>query len=180
MVVKDGMTAHAVGPMTRLAVVFVACVLVACGSGATSGSSAGSRRGPTSTPVPAASTGGGRASDAGIDASPTARQELFTLYVSNQSFEDPNVQITISIDGVVVVDRRFAVEGQHNWIAFEPEILPGDHILTARSSTGADKTVEFTLEPGKPRWAVVEYWWYPRAGPRAFTFGISDEPMAFG
>jgi hypothetical protein len=29
-----------------------------------------------------------------------------TLYVSNQSFADPNVQIAISIDGVVVVDQR--------------------------------------------------------------------------
>jgi hypothetical protein len=88
-----------------------------------------------------------------------------TLYVSNQSFEDPSVQIAISIDGVVVVDETFAVEGQHNWIAFELDVSPGDHILTATSNTGAQLTVEFTTKAGQPRWAVVDYWWYPEDGP---------------
>jgi hypothetical protein len=167
--------------MVHLVVVLVACVAVAaCGSGATSSSSAGSRSEHTSTSAPATPTDGGRTTDAGIDADPTASRGPFTLYVSNQSFEDPNVQITISIDGVVVVDEHFAVEEQHNWIAFEPDVPPGDHTLTARSNTGAETTVEFTTESSKPRWAVVEYWWYPEAGPRAFTFEISDEPMAFG
>jgi hypothetical protein len=156
------------------------CLACACGYGGTSSSSASPSGEHTSSSVPPGSTGGGRTSEAGIDAHPTAPPQPFTLYVSNQSFEDPNVQITISIDGVVVVDRNLAVEGQHTWIAFEPDVPPGDHTLTARSSTGADLTVEFTTEPGQPRWAVVEYWWYPEAGPREFTFEISDEPMAFG
>jgi hypothetical protein len=103
-----------------------------------------------------------------------------TLYVSNQSFDDPNVQIAVSIDGVVVVDQNFAVEGQHNWITFEPDVPPGDHTLTATSNTGAELTVEFATKAGQPQWAVVNYWWYPGDGPREFTFDISDEPIGFG
>lgn len=130
-------------------------------------------------PAPPGPTGGGRASDSDIDARSTPPPPPLTLYVSNQSFEDPNVQIAISIDGVVVVDETFAVEGQHNWIAFELDVSPGDHILTATSNTGAQLTVEFTTKAGQPRWAVVDYWWYPKDGPRKFTFDIHDEPIAF-
>jgi hypothetical protein len=111
---------------------------------------------------------------------PTPPPPPLTLYVSNQSFEDANVHIIITVDEIVVVDQNFAVEGQHNWITFEPDLGPGEHTLTATSNTGAELTVEFSTEVGQPRWAVVDYWWYPEEGPRAFTFGISDEPLAFG
>ena len=35
------------------------------------------------------------------------------LWVSNQSFEDDPVQVTIAIDGVEVISQQFEVEGQH-------------------------------------------------------------------
>lgn len=111
---------------------------------------------------------------------PTPPPPPFTLYVSNQSFEDPTVAITISIDDVVVVDENFDVEGQHNWISFEPDIPPGEHVLHAVSDTGAEFTSDFTIPEGEPRWAVIDYWFYPDEGPRNFTFSISDEPIAFG
>lgn len=88
---------------------------------------------------------------------PTPAPPPFTLYVSNQSFEDPTVGITITIDGEVVVDEDFDVEGQHNWVSFEPDVAPGVHILHAASSTGAEFTTEFTMPDGEPRWAVVDY-----------------------
>ncbi|MDJ0770067.1 MAG: hypothetical protein QNJ12_14800, partial [Ilumatobacter sp.] len=40
------------------------------------------------------------------------------LWVSNQSFADDPVRITIEIDGALAVDDAFAVEGQHNWISW--------------------------------------------------------------
>lgn len=103
----------------------------------------------------------------------------FTLYVSNQSFEDPYVRITIKIDGQVVVDEDFDVEGQHNWVTFTPDITPGDHTLEAVSDTGAELRVSFTLPDGEPRWAVVDYWYYPDEGPRSFIFDISDQAIGF-
>lgn len=103
----------------------------------------------------------------------------FTLYVSNQSFEDATVGITVTIDGEVVIDQDFAVEGQHNWIEFTPTIEPGDHTLMATSNTGAELTIDFALPESEPRWAVLDYWHSPEEEPGRFTFNISDQPLAF-
>ena len=173
------MTVRLLTSMPRLAMILVTALAVtACGDGATSSSGATPREGRGGASTAGAPTPGDRPGGAGNDASPSPPPPL-TLYVSNQSFEDPNVQITIAIDGAVVVDQRFAVEGQHNWVRFEPDVPPGDHTLTATSNTGAKLTEEFTTTAGQPRWAVVDYWWYPGDGPREFTFRISDEPLGF-
>jgi hypothetical protein len=103
----------------------------------------------------------------------------FTLYVSNQSINDPTVGITITIDGDVVVAEDFDVEGQHNWITFEPDIDPGDHTLTAVSDTSAELTIEFSIPAGEPRGAVVNYFFHPNDGPPEFAFRITDGPIGF-
>jgi hypothetical protein len=174
------MAVVSLAPMTGLAVIVAAFLAVAaCGDGATSSSGAGSRDNSASS-APTGTVRGGETSSTGTEPLPTpSPPPPLTLYVSNQSFDDPNVQIAISVDGEVVVDQSFAVEGQHNWITFEPDVRPGDHTLIATSNTGAELTVEFTTKAGQPRWAVVNYWWYPGDGPREFTFDIHDEPIGF-
>lgn len=87
--------------------------------------------------------------------------------------------ITVSIDGVVVVDQNVAVKDQHHWVMFELSVDPGEHTLTASSDTGAELSVEFTTRAGEPRWAGVCYWWDPEDIPRSFTFDIRDEPITF-
>ncbi len=103
------------------------------------------------------------------------------LWVSNQSFEDDPVAITVEIDGVQVVDGSFEVGGQHNWFSFMIDGLePGEHTLIATSDTGATFAATFTLPPGEPLWMVVDYWYYPDdAEGRLFTFDESDEPIYF-
>jgi hypothetical protein len=103
------------------------------------------------------------------------------LWVSNQSFEDDTVAITIEIDGVEIVADTFEVGGQHNWFSFMIDGLePGEHTLTATSDTGAAFEGTFTPPPGEPRWMVVDYWYYPDdAEGRHFTFDESDEPIYF-
>lgn len=103
-----------------------------------------------------------------------------TLSVSNQSFDDPTVSIAVSIDGEVVVDEEFDVEGQHNWIRFVPEVGPGDHVITAVTSTGAQVTSEFALREGEPRWIVLSYWFSPDEGPRTLELQMLDQPPGFG
>lgn len=125
-----------------------------------------------------ASTGGWDPSHARYCVLPRPTPTPFTLSVSNQSFSDPDVHITISIDGDIVVDQGFAVESQHNWVTFEPDVPPGEHTLTASSDAGAQLTVEFATEADEPRWAVVN-WWSIDEGTQPFDFQISDEPISF-
>ncbi len=103
-----------------------------------------------------------------------------TFYVSNQSFEDPSVTISVTIDGEVVVDERFDVEGQHNWKSFELDVPEGEYLLQAVSDTGVVFDTTVTIESDTPLWAVLDYWWYPDDESRHFTFSTSTEPMAFG
>ena len=114
-----------------------------------------------------------------------AEQADLLLYVSNQSFEDEVVGITVAIDGVVVVDQDFDVEGQHNWVEFPIALPAGEHTVTATSGTGAEGSQELTLPEGEQRWVVVDYWYYPDQGDgsdvveRTFTIEVSDEQVGF-
>lgn len=61
------------------------------------------------------------------------------LWVSNQSFQDDTVSVTITVDGRQAVADEFEVEDQHNWVGFYLGALaPGEHHLAARSDTGVD------------------------------------------
>jgi len=114
-----------------------------------------------------------------------AEQADLILYVSNQSFEHAVVGIVVAIDEVVVVDQDFHVEGQHNWTQFPIELPPGEHTLTATSSTGAAIAQTVTVPDGERRWVVVDYWYHPGDGtgsdvvdPR-FTVHVSKEAVGF-
>ena len=103
------------------------------------------------------------------------------LWVSNQSFDDDPIRLTISIDGHPVVDDDFAVEGQHNWIPFDiGGLAPGQHTLQAESGTGVVATAELTVVDGEPRWLVVDYWYYADdTEGRHITIDEFDHAVAF-
>ena len=100
-----------------------------------------------------------------------------TLEVSNQSFDDPSVELVIVIDGTVVVDQQFAVKDQHNWVTFELSLPAGDHELVATSDSGLEESFTFTTVEGEPRWLVLNYWWYvgEYEGETGFSFDVSDQ-----
>ncbi len=98
------------------------------------------------------------------------------LWVSNQSFDDPSVVVTITIDGVEIVSQRFEVESQHNWILFPVKAPPGPHTLEARSDTGVSMREQLTLPEQERRYAVVNYWTDPD---RAFSWHIQSTPVGF-
>jgi hypothetical protein len=104
-----------------------------------------------------------------------------TLHVSNQSFEDSSVHITVTLDGETVVDDSFDVRDQHHVVTFELDIGPGEHELVATSNTGVEHEAAFTTADGEPVWLALLYWYYPDddTHPRQFTFGVSDEPIEF-
>ncbi len=104
------------------------------------------------------------------------------LYVSNQSFEKDIVDISVTIDDVVVVTKQFAVENQHNFEEFELPVKTGKHSLKVVSSAGEASAV-FDMTLGEKNWATVFYWYYPaeHSNPTApsFTFDIQQEPILF-
>jgi hypothetical protein len=102
----------------------------------------------------------------------------FTLYVSNQSFERPNVGIAVLIDGRPAVDADFAVGNQHNWIEFRFALDDGEHALRVDSLDG-DAILEERFEVKGKRWAVVDYWCCNDASEPKFTFLVSAQPLAF-
>lgn len=101
------------------------------------------------------------------------------LWVSNQSFADDLVDLTISIDGVQIVDQRFSVGNQHNWILFPIDAPPGPHVLKATSDSGAETTNTFHLPERGKRHAVVDYWQDREKGSPRITWQIQSKPMIF-
>ena len=129
---------------------------------------------------------GDRAADPGgtTDAGASPEERLsetaggnFTLYVSNQSFDVPEVDIRILVDGLVAVEDTFAVEDQHNWVTFVFELPKGSHVIEAVSQRGEAELVR-RFKVTAEHWAVVDYWYYPGEKKR-FSFSISDTPIGF-
>lgn len=130
---------------------------------------------PSISPRPEASTTAGVSDIRLIE---EAKADL-VLYVSNQSFEDSPVIIEIAIDGVLLVDQAFAIEGGHNWVTFPTSLPPGEHIITATSNTGASTEQTVEIPEGERRWAALDYWYSPEGEPRRFTWHLSMEPIKF-
>lgn len=131
--------------------------------------------GPSSgvDPVAAAEV---RAGDAAVRLVGEREADLL-LYVSNQSFEDPQVHLSVMVDGVRVVDGDFHVEGQHNWVAFPLAMPPGGHQVTATSDSGAALGERFSVPGDEPRYAVLDHW---GAGAGAdLTWSFHRRPVAF-
>jgi hypothetical protein len=97
--------------------------------------------------------------------------------VSNQSFAEPTIPITVTIDGKTVVSESFKVESQHNWIAFDLSLPAGNHEIIATSPNGTAMTKTITVADA-PRWLVVNYWYSPEET-RHFDLTESDKPVAF-
>ena len=106
----------------------------------------------------------------------------FVLYVSNQSFELPTVDVLVEVDGKRVVDQDFEVGNQHDWKRFVLELSPGRHTLVAKSSRG-DALLQRSFVVSGKRWAALDYWYSSGANgtpePKHFTFIIRKKPIGF-
>ncbi len=159
----------------------VICLLVAACESSPGSTSSEDMQGATATAeLPSSSRAeastGARAG--GVRLVDEAHADL-VLYVSNQSFADSPVVIEVAIDGVVLVDQAFAVEGGHNWFTFPTSLPPGEHMLTATSDTGVATQETIEIPEGERRWAALDYWYSPEGEPRSFTWNVSAEPIGF-
>ena len=98
------------------------------------------------------------------------------LYVSNQSFDDGVVRITVTIDGLTVGHGDFHVEDQHNWVSFALALPAGQHEITAESDSGATLRASFEVPPHKTRYAVIDHW---TDGAADLTWEFYRQPVAF-
>ncbi len=116
------------------------------------------------------------AADAAVRLVGKAEADL-VLYVSNQSFDDEEVRVTVTIDGVTVVDGDFHVEGQHNWVSFPLTLSSGGHEIMAESDSGAMLRESFEVRRGKTLYAVIEHW--TEDGSADLTWWSRRQPIAF-
>jgi hypothetical protein len=97
------------------------------------------------------------AADAAVALVDEADADL-VLIVSNQSFDDEEVRLTVTVDGATVVDGDFHVEDQHNWVYFPLKVPAGGHEVIAQSDSGAALRESFELPPNGTRYAIIEHW----------------------
>lgn len=137
---------------------------VVIGCGATGGSDA--------EPHPAVTS-----ADAAVKLVGESQADL-VLHVSNQSFDDEVVRLTVVVDGVTVVDGDFPVDDQHNWITFPLDLSSGSHEITAESDSGASLREAFVVHRGTTRYAVIDHWTVDGAAELSWDF--QRQPILFG
>ena len=99
------------------------------------------------------------------------------LSISNQSFEDGRVRLTVAVDGVIVVDDDFHVEDQHNWTSFPLALSPGDHEVTAEADSGAVLRESFEVRSDQTCYAAIDHWGGDETAELTWLF--RRQPIAF-
>jgi len=104
----------------------------------------------------------------------------FVFYVSNQSFAETPVDITVTLNGKKAVSQDFEVGNQHNWKKHTFKLAPGKYKLVAESKKGKAKFEKELEIKDKKTWAAMDYWYYPKKdGKRFFTIHIQNNPIRF-
>lgn len=127
-------------------------LLAACDSGATApGPDASVRTSPDPSSLTVREVPPGESWDGAV--------QPLVVRVSNQSFDDPEVRLTATLDGAPLFDRSFAVEDQHTVTLFGVELAPGAYTLRVVSDSGAEVRQAVELPARGQRWVVVDYWY---------------------
>lgn len=98
------------------------------------------------------------------------------VIVSNQSHDDPDVELTVTVDGELMIDGSFAVGSGHTNVGYRLPLEPGKHRVVIRSDTGATHERVVSLGTAR-RYLAVSYWGDDWSGTDAFSVRESDEPF---
>ena len=96
------------------------------------------------------------------------------LYVSNQSFANPDVRMAVAVDGAVVADQVFDVCGQHGQALFPLALDPGWHDLTVTTDSGLAHRSRVDVPPSGVRWVLVSHW--TEDAPHLDVDVVSEQP----
>jgi len=106
----------------------------------------------------------------------------FILYISNQSFEEPLVDIQVVIDGQSIVKDEFEVKNQHYWKVYALNLPRGDHTLHAKAEKGITE-INRSFKVSGNHWAVLNFWGNGKntdaSKLRGLAFDIYDKPIGF-
>ena len=112
-----------------------------------------------------------------------------TLFVSNQSFTDKSVDVTVMLNGDIIIERGFNVGDQHNYVEHRIRLDKGTHTLSATTvidGESVELSEGFTIESDHQRYAALNYSHYvptapndPSSSPPGFSFRIQNEPIGF-
>ena len=87
------------------------------------------------------------------------------LIVSNQSPDIPSVDISVSIDGRIVVNKDFPVKDQHHWEEFFTELSDGNHTIEIKANKGQVVLIDkFEVCNDKSPVIGVEFFYQKGAG----------------
>jgi hypothetical protein len=141
--------------------------------------SCGAAQGADPTPAPDVT-----ADDAAVKLVDDSQADL-VLIVTNQSFDDEEVRLRITVDDVTVVDDDFHVEDQHNWVYFALRLPDGGHEVVAESDSGAMLRESFELPRDRTYYAIIEHWTEDDSAesddaPVALTWELQRRAPAFG
>lgn len=96
------------------------------------------------------------------------------LDVSNQSLAIPQVRLVIELDGRVIIDDVFAVEGQHTYVRHDLHLDARSHeIVVTATDHDADRHETFDLEG--ELWALIAFWLGEEDATDPFSWSLGDE-----
>ena len=105
----------------------------------------------------------------------------FILFVSNQSFAEPTVDITATIDGKGVIATNLKVENQHHWEIYSVRLSKGRHDLHVEAKRG-EVLLDTSFEVKERHWGLLSYWGGSGKNEgklHGLTFDLLDKPPAF-
>ncbi len=104
----------------------------------------------------------------------------FTLFVSNQSFEIDQVDISVRIDGELAVVGDFDVGSQHTWLPFGFELAPGTHTIEVTANAGTALLGDEMAVTDEHDYAIVSFWSGDEARPEPYLdYMFRDDEPAF-
>lgn len=115
----------------------------------------------------------------GLDPRITDRDSAdLLLRVSNQSYLDDPVVLTVEIDDVEVLSQPFQVRNQHHYSYFPLRLGPGTHQLKATSDTGMTVDGSFTIPAdGARQYAGIDYYNYADEDGMLIDWYLDSTPM---
>jgi hypothetical protein len=100
------------------------------------------------------------------------------LTVSNESYLDDPVVLTVAIDGVDVLSQPFEVRDQHHFVRFPLRLGSGTHELKVSSDTEVVLEERFTLPAtGERQYAGIAYYNYADEDGKLIDWNIQSIPI---